>query len=380
MKEITRLPPYTIVLVCDFPIGQVPRILNLYRFFRKPPRIILVRRGGRVSADPGITVQSEFIPLPVEGLERRGIVHALSAICSAAGYLLYSCLTYLRIVRRRNSILLVHAHYIFPQGLFGLVLARLLRVPLVVSAVGQDVNEDMKGSAVLRVISRFVLSHARSTIAVSEPLHRALEYFGVSNSVYLPNSVDTNSIRPTSEPSLADSVLFVGVLAPRKGPLVLLNAFERVVREIPTAILIMVGKGPLAEVIQEEIRRKEMGDRVKLFPHVSARFLEDLFSQASVFVLPSLYEGLSLALLEAMAAGKVIVASANESNRKILQHESQALLFHPDDENDLAVQIERALTDKELRLRLATAARQLCVRDFSNTKIAPKLEEIYLAC
>jgi glycosyltransferase involved in cell wall biosynthesis len=371
---------YKIVLVCDFPPGQVPRILALYRSFRKPPAIILVRRGRRVSTVQGIAVRSESIPLPVKGLDSGGIVHGLSAVCSAAGYLLFSCVTYLRIIRRRNSVLLVHAHYVFPQGLFGLVLARLLRVPLIVSAVGQDVNEDMKSNVVLRAICRFILSRARVTIAVSEPLQEALQHLGITNSVYLPNSVDTDLIRPIEEPTLAYSVLFVGVMAPRKRPLVLLHAFERVVRQIPSATLVMVGKGPLTETIREEICRKEISHSIKLFPYVNSGLLEDLLSQASVFVLPSLYEGLSLALLEAMAAGKVIVASANESHRRILHHESQALLFQPDDEEDLAVQILRALTDRQLRPRLAAAARKLCVTSFSNTVVAPELEEIYLTC
>jgi glycosyltransferase involved in cell wall biosynthesis len=381
LDEGTYLSPnYTIVMICDFPSGQLPRILALYNSFRRPPRIILVRRGDHVSADIGIgiDVQSQMIPLPAKGSNGKGIIHTLSAMCSVAGYLVGSCITYLRIRSRRKTISLVHAHYVFPQGLFGLILASLLKVPLIVSVVGQDVNEDMQQNAFLRVICSFVLRRARIAITVSAPLKSALERLGITNSIYLPNSVDTDLFSERSERILPHSILFVGVMEPRKRPLTLLHAFEMVGAKVPDAKLIMIGKGYLSDLIQQEIHLKGLADRVKLLPHVKLHHLEELLSQASVFVLPSVYEGMSLALLEAMAAGKIIVASANDSNRSVLHHESQALLFRVDDEKDLAMQILRAITDKKLGVKLSRAARNLCVRQFSNAKIAPRLEQIYL--
>jgi glycosyltransferase involved in cell wall biosynthesis len=369
----------TIVLVCDFPFSQVPRILDVYRFFQNPPRIILVRKGGRLPADLRILVESEVIPLPVKGAKRRSIVHALSAACSAAGYLLCSFITYLRICRRRNSILLVHAHYIFPQGLFGLILSRFLRVPLVISAVGQDVNEDMKDNSVLRALCHLILERALITIAVSRPLQRDLQGFGIRNTIYVPNSVDTKRFHPTATPSSGDSVLFVGTLIPRKRPLLLLRAFESVAETIPKATLTMIGTGPLGDIVREDIELRGLGSRVKLIPYVPLCLLQDMLSQATVFVLPSAHEGLSLALLEAMAAGKVIVASANKSHCEILRNGSNALLFQLDNEKDLAKQIISALTDEQLRLKLSQSARRLCAEEFSNEKIGSIVEEIYSA-
>jgi len=371
---------YTTVLVCDFQSGLLSRILDVYRFFRTPPEIILVRRGGGVSINRGLCVHVEAIPLPIREFEESmSLASALLAMFPVMGYLASSLLLCLKIRLGGASPRLVHARFVFPEGLFGLVLARLYRVPLVISAEGSDVNVMMRKNAVLRAICRFVLAQADVAIAVSNPLQKALQQFGITNSIYLPNSVDTSSISPRSEFRKSESILFVGSMTTKKRALLLLRAFERVVMTVAAATLIMVGDGPLRKTVQEETRRKQLDGRVKLFPRVTPGFVVQLLSQAGVFVLPSVSEGLSHALLEAMAAGKVIVASSNESHKELFRDGHSALLFRLDDEKDLAEQVVLALTNEQLRSKLSRSARELCLRQFSNTEIGPKLERIYLA-
>jgi glycosyltransferase involved in cell wall biosynthesis len=104
-----------------------------------------------------------------------------------------------------------------------------------------------------------------------------------------------------------------------------------------------------------------------------------LLLQARVFVIASEHEGLSNALLEAMATGKIVVASSNESHREILRDGHEALLFRIDDEEHLAGLLISALTNGELGERLSRSARDLCARKFSSTVLGPRLEMIYSA-
>ena len=139
---------YTVLLVCDFPQqGLLFRIMDVYRFFRKPPRIILVRKGKNSSADATPRARVVSIPLPVFGIEEVRFLTGFSAVLS---YLFYAFALYVNIRRWKTSVQLVHSHHIFPQGLFGLILARLLNVPLIVTATGGDVNITMKQRHVLR--------------------------------------------------------------------------------------------------------------------------------------------------------------------------------------------------------------------------------------
>jgi len=374
----SRSCEYTVLLVCDFQSGLVSRILDVYRFFRRPPRVVLVRKGEGIMTDPRLSVQVEVIPLTVRILESSGFASVLSAMLSGAAYLLTSLALYLKIRLTKVPPRIVHAHFIFPQGLFGLILARLFRVPLVVTAAGRDVNLMMKKSAALRAACLLILKRAQAVIAVSKPLQLSLHRFGVSNCIYLPNSVDTSSIRPLEPSMREDSILFVGSLIVRKQPLLLVRAFKRVVEEVPTATLLMCGDGPLRETIQEELLREGLQDRVMIFSRVSNEFLTSLRARAGIFVLPSLSEGLSLALLEAMAAGQTVVASRNESHLAILEHGKDSLLFDVGDSQQLAREILRALTNETLRSETAKAARYLCETQFSNKVVAERLESLYL--
>lgn len=369
---------YTVVLACDFSKYLVSRVLDVYRFFQNPPLIVLARRGERIPMDPTKSIRLEAIPLPIIGSERNDMLSRFCASCSTIAYLAYAFIFCLKIRSAHVTVQLVHAHYIFPQGLFGLVVARLLRVPLITSAVGADVNRDMKYHIFFREICGFVLRRSFVTIAVSATLQNALQRFGITHSIYVPNSVDTDLIRPKSEPLSLKSILFVGSMTERKRPLLLLRAFETVLATLPGVTMTMIGSGPLRAVVQEEISQSGLDDRVKLLSEVTTQCLEDLLSKATVFVLPSVSEGLSLALLEAMAAGKAIVASANESHRAVLRDGEHALLFQVDDETELANQILRVLSSEQLRSRLSRSARQLCVREFSHMVTAPILENLYV--
>jgi len=378
-QTYARASPYEILLVCDFQVGLVLRILDVYRYFRKAPQVILVRRTNeRSSVWPQSSVRVEVVPLPVKGFESSDLASRFGAICAVIAYLTYSLVLYLRLRGRSNVIRLVHAHFIFPQGLFGLVLARLFRVPLIISAEGSDVNTIMRRNAPLRAICRFVLNRADRIIAVSIPLQRTLRRFGMVRTLYLPNSVDTATISPDSDCRKSDCILFVGSMTCNKRPLVLLRAFERVLARIDTATLVMCGDGPLLEAVRLEIQRKQLGAKVKLYPRAKPELVIQLLSQAGVFVLPSESEGLSLALLEAMAAGKVIVASSNESHNAVFRDGRGALLFRVDDDKDLADKIVTGLIDDQLRSRLSRSARELCLRKFSTKEIAPRLEMVYL--
>jgi glycosyltransferase involved in cell wall biosynthesis len=363
--------------VCDFQYGLLSRILDVYRFFEKPPRIVLARGGRKFPTDPRLTVHFESIPVSVNGLEDVGLAGALSVICSAIGYLLFSLILCLRIRRSRHVIGLVHAHYVLPQGLFGLVIARFLRVPLIVTVSGTDVNIMMKRIAITRALCLFVLNHAHATIAVSKPLRRWLYQFGVAHCTYVPNSVDTSSTRSLGESMHADRILFVGRLTTNKRPLILIRAFDEIAREIPTATLLMCGDGPLKQTVEGEIVKRGLEGKVKMFGWVSPRFVNELRSKAGLFVLPSASEGLSVALLEAMAAGQTIIVSQNESHAAVIEDGKNGLLFQLDDSGHLANQIRLAIADKSLRVRLSRSALRLCQTEFSNAVVAKALENVY---
>jgi glycosyltransferase involved in cell wall biosynthesis len=126
-----------------------------------------------------------------------------------------------------------------------------------------------------------------------------------------------------------------------------------------------------------QISRREIQDKVTFISNVSNRTLNEIRSQNAIFVLPSVAEGLSVALLEAMQAGQIIVASKIESHESILEHERNSLLFEVDDPADLAKEILFCVKERALAAKRSLSAKQLCETEFSNVAVARRLESIY---
>jgi glycosyltransferase involved in cell wall biosynthesis len=236
----------------------------------------------------------------------------------------------------------------------------------------------MRKSILLRGMCRRVLKCADVTLAVSKPLQRRLSNCGIKDAVYLPNSVDTESIPKVEGSANKERILFVGNLTENKRPLVLIKAFEDVIKLVPGATLIMCGDGPLRTMVQEEVEKSGLSGKVRTLLNVRPEVLNTLRSRTGIFVLPSIAEGLSMALLESMAAGQAVIASRNESHLSILEHGKNCLLFDPDDSDQLAAEIVLVMSDDRLRLEIGQAAKQLCEAQFSNRVVAQELENIYL--
>jgi glycosyltransferase involved in cell wall biosynthesis len=213
---------------------------------------------------------------------------------------------------------------------------------------------------------------------VSDPIRKTLLSYGISNTVYIPNSVDASPINSSRENANPNQILFVGSMTARKRPLILLRAFERVSQRMPSARLVMCGDGPLKETVQTEVQRLHLSEKVTLLLHVSQEEMAQLRSRSAIFVLPSVSEGLSLALLEAMAAGQLVIASRNESHMSVIRSGLDGLLFGLDDIEDLSRQLILAMKDTSLRVRISNAAKSLCESEFSNSVVAERLEKIYL--
>lgn len=275
----------------------------------------------------------------------------------------------------RDRIQLVHAHFILPQGLFGLIISRILRTPLVVTTTGTDINVIFNSSWLYQRLSLFVLKNAQTVIGVSKPICAHLSQVGLSNVVYIPNSVDVDSIPPANLGN--KTILFVGTLNGNKRPLFLLRAFAQVIRRLPEAKLYIVGEGSLRLAVQEEIKSRNLQNSVNMIPHLDPNNLNKLRSLTSVFVQPSLFEGMSLAILETLASGQLVIATRNESNSSFLDNGRTALLFEENDCGQLSDLIVLAFSNEALRYRISKSGRNLVRRYFSNNVVAGKLERVY---
>ncbi len=168
---------------------------------------------------------------------------------------------------------------------------------------------------------------------------------------------------------------FVGQLDERKGISVLLSSFEEIVRRVPQARLIIVGEGPLREMIESEIRAHGWEDRIRL-----SGFLNDVpavMSAIDLLLLPSFWEGFGIVLIEAMAAAKPVVTTAVSSMPEIVDEGRTGFLVPPGDATALAARACELLQDHEMRRAFGVAARARVEEHFSMATMLQKIETLF---
>jgi glycosyltransferase involved in cell wall biosynthesis len=177
-------------------------------------------------------------------------------------------------------------------------------------------------------------------------------------------------------PTGHEFILHVGRQEPAKGLVHLVDAFAEVHRRRPKSTLVLAGPpGATTPAIRERIDRHRLAGSVKL---VGCRSdIPQLLGAADVLVLPSLWEGLPNAVIEAMATATPVVASDIDAVRNTVEPGRSALLATPGEAQALARQVLRLLADSDLRLRLGERGREVFLQRYTIQTVATQMLELY---
>ena len=171
---------------------------------------------------------------------------------------------------------------------------------------------------------------------------------------------------------LADNyVLFLGRFSPEKNCHLLIKAFEKLHTNMK---LVLAGGSSHSDDYVKGLRRHE-SEQIRFLPWVSGDDLSELLSNAAVFVLPSSIEGLSLALLDAMAAGVCVLTSDIPENKEVV--EGAGFTFHNGDEVDLERMLDLLVHNPELRRQSAVRGRERNEGEYQWPLIARSIENAY---
>lgn len=171
-------------------------------------------------------------------------------------------------------------------------------------------------------------------------------------------------------------VLHVGRFVPQKNHLLLIEAFAKTVKECPTMRLWLVGDGPLRLKVQELIKGKGLEGKVSFLGIRDD--VPKLLMDSDIFILSSDWEGVPLTVLEAMAAGKPVIATAVGGVPELVVNGETGILVLPRDFDALAQAILRLARDKTLRQNMGELARRRAIERFDITQTARAYEELYL--
>jgi glycosyltransferase involved in cell wall biosynthesis len=272
---------------------------------------------------------------------------------------------------------LVHYHALGP-ALFSFI-PRLFGTKTIVTVQGLDWQRRKWGrlaATVLRLGEGASVKFPNATMVVSKTLQqRYRETHGVE-ALYVPNG---GLLRQRREPreilrwglDPGKYILFLGRFSPEKGCHLLIEAFEMLRTDVK---LVMAGASSYCDDYSRRLRT-HASDRLRILDWVSGDALDELLTNAMIFVLPSDLEGLSLALLDAMGAGLCVVTSDVPENREVV--DGAGFTFQRGNACDLAERLRFLISNPAVREAAGKAAKRRIREQYQWHKIAADIEAAY---
>jgi glycosyltransferase involved in cell wall biosynthesis len=365
----------------------------------KPLRLLAIIEAGTVTGPAKNLLQfaeiarslSDPVEVTVATFHRPGDPEIFSAAAARAGVTVHrieergrfdrSVVAALRDLNRNLSPDLVQSHAVKSH-----LLARMAGLQPWIAFHHGYTWPDMR-ARIYNQADRWSLRKASAVLTVSQPFAEELKRMGVNplRSHVIHNAIDPEWGRGSANREKAAQlrtslgisdrkkvILIVGRLSREKDHLTLLDA----VRDLPEAThLVIVGEGPERARIEQHVRSSGRQDSVTLVGQVPSA--EPYYAMADVAVLSSLSEGSPNALLEAMAAGIPVVATAVGGIPEIVTNEESALLVPPANRQAMTAAIARVLDSEDLAARLVSRARELVEAHHSPEERARSICRIY---
>ena len=284
----------------------------------------------------------------------------------------------------------VHTHT-SKAGILGRLAAKIARVPLIVHTPHGHVFFGHFGPILSRIflwVERLFAPLTDRVVALTDRESRDytdLNVYPEDKLVQIHSGVDIEKFKQVPVIAFEKKrslgldqnglvVGFVGWLLPIKGPMHLLRAMEDVWQDHDDTILVFTGKGDLDVDLRAEALRAGANGRVNFLGWRND--IDEIMPLFDIFVLPSLNEGMGRVLVEAMAAGKPVVASNVGGIPDLVKHDHNGFLVPPGDEKALATSIKRLISNPQKARLMGQHGREFC-RQFSVEAMVEKIDGLY---
>ena len=293
-------------------------------------------------------------------------------------------------LHHNSPISLIHAQDTGYTGLAAIFVGKILRIPVIISSHGirhqtiqHSLKSKIKGIIVRfeRSLDTFTIRNANEVIVDSNTIKNYFEQIVDKKikSIPIPIQLDHFSYSLTNRTTIRGElgceenttvIGFVGRFAPEKNLFSLLSVFSKILQTSHKVKLLLVGTGPLESEMKNYVYKMNMGDHV-IFCGVRDD-INKILSSFDIFILPSLTEGMSVALLESMAIGCAIICSRIPTNVEIISDRKEGILIDPHNINQIEKAIMELIEDDLLRSELKYNAKKKS-NHFDINIVFPKL-------
>ena len=287
---------------------------------------------------------------------------------------------------KENNIAIVQTHG-YKANIYALFATLFKKIPLIATChpwirTGAKIK-------IYTIIDKLLLNRFNKIIAISAEVEREILNMGIPSKkiILIDNGIDIGRFEKKFDlektrkqfgiPSHGKVICTVGRLSSEKGHATLIEAASKVIKNYPLAYFVMAGDGVLKNDLMNKTKKLNIGDHFIFMGMVND--IPALLSVSDIFVLPSLTEGLPMALLEAMAAKKPVIASRVGSIPEVLTHNESGLLVPPANSQELENSILDLLNNKQKADELAENGYRTIVNRYSSKIMARKYLDIYNA-
>ena len=295
-------------------------------------------------------------------------------------YLFFNLFNGITLVKK-YQIDLIFCQWTIPSGFIGLLIKKITKKPVIVSAQGAEFY--LPKNKIFSYFLRYVLRNIDLLIPVSHHMKKLASNYSkkIKCIKVLPNAVDTEKFKPITNKEFTFSgiepkyqkILTVRRLVQEKRVDLLIKSFHKLLNYNTNLQLIIAGDGPEKESLINLTKKLNILKKVLFLGFISHDKLNSLYNIADVYVLTSEQEGLSLSLLEALATTVPVISTNIVGNPEVIIHKETGLLFEPGNVDQLVINLKFVLDNPDKAKIIGNSARKYIISNYSTPKIMRKL-------
>lgn len=275
--------------------------------------------------------------------------------------------------------------FLFPCGPLGLILHYLFKLPFIVSFRGGDVPGADAGlnwlHQVLKPVRRKIYDKSVRIVANTKWLKKIANKQDAQPIQVIPNGIDADVYFPSAKPERTShpfKILFVGRFKPEKNLAFMVTQIAKLQKECGDSFIVhMVGDGTEKTNLMNLILELGISDRFVWYGWLEKPKLVKLYQNSDCLILPSLYEGMSNVILEAMACGLPVIASRTGGNEELVDDNHTGLLFELEKENHLSFVLKKLMNTSHLAMKYGANARKSVVEKYNWNAVAREYMHIF---
>ena len=323
---------------------------------------------------------------PFESFNKNFKLHRLTGLNLALKpfFTEYPLVPRLGLMLEREKPELIHAHsHLFLTTFVAIKVAKKLGIPSVVTVHGvsaeRNIAVNLLQNMYLRTIGTKIFQSSTRIVCLTRADAIQVVKLGCppSKIQLIPNPVDTDIFKPCPKKEQDNLVVWIGRFVPEKGLKYLIEAAKQVHSSNNDVKFTLVGGGPLRHELEHLVEAQGLANCVSIIGPLEYREVADVLRKASLFAFPSLKEGMPKAVLEAMAAGKAVVASDIPGMNEIIKNGFNGVLVQPRNVSAFSNIIITLLEDDPLRKRLQRNARNTMLKYFTWQRHLNLLNSVY---